>query len=255
MDVGNAKDFSQKPGIIHGFFGRKGGTSPREWSSLNTSYDVGDVGARVDENRRRICRSLGLGSATLYTAKQVHGIQVVRVTSDMPAKEVLQTPADALWTTDSNIVLGIQTADCVPVLLASQDGKVVAAIHAGWRSAVGGIIDATISDICTSLSIAPKNLVAAIGPCIGKKSYEVGQEVIDAAQNCVSLDGLIEQSGDHKFQLDLGGLVKRLLEKSSIGQVELISKCTFADRDHFFSHRREKGKTGRQLAVIARILA
>lgn len=235
--------------IAYGFFGRKGGTSPREWSSLNTSYKVGDSESRVAENRSRICRFLKTSSSQLYTVNQVHGKNVIRIDSSQNNQDISQIDADAIWTTSQDALIGVTTADCAPILIASDTHPVVAAIHAGWKGAVGGVIQATVADICSQLSISPDSLVAVIGPTIGPHVYEVGQEVIEQAEASTSLEGLIETKEGSSY-LDLQKLCQRLLLQTGVKKIEILHVCTFTRSDSFFSFRRDKGKTGRQLSAI-----
>lgn len=239
---------SSVPGVSHRFFGRIGGTSPNPWLGLNISYDVGDAPARVAENLARTRFQLGVKKDALFCPKQVHGSAVVVVDDTSVMDEVALLQADAIMTRSADRAVGVRTADCAPILIAADDGSVVAAIHAGWRGAVGGAIEAAIQQ----LDVAPQRLVAAVGPCIGLDAFEVGPEVIAAAAVVVDIDGLVKQGAGDRQHLDLAGLCRRILEQAGVTRVDVVGGCTVAQPSIYFSHRREHGTTGRQLSAIAR---
>jgi hypothetical protein len=239
---------SSVPGISHRFFGRTGGTSPSPWTGLNTSYSVSDAPARVDENLARVRFQLGIGKDALFCAQQVHGASVVVVVEDSERDDVAACPADALVSRVEDVGLGIRTADCAPVLLAADDGSVVGAVHAGWRGAVGGVIQAAVA----TMAVAPPRIVAAVGPCIGPRAFEVGPEVVAAAAALVDVSGLVAAGqGDRSF-VDLAGLCVRLLRQAGVERVDVVGGCTVEQPALYFSHRRERGNTGRQMSAIAR---
>jgi YfiH family protein len=238
---------SSIPGVSHRFFGRIGGTSPHPFNALNTSHDVDDAPARVDENLARVRFQLGVGKSALFTAKQVHGSAVVVVDVASDPAEVRGRSADALLTRHQGHAVGVRTADCAPILLAVDDASVVVAVHAGWRGAVGGVIEAAL----LSLDVDPARVVAAVGPCIGIANFAVGPEVVAAAKNVVDVDGLVRSGlGDRAF-LDLAGLCQRILVKAGIQRVDVVGGCTVDQAALYFSHRRDHGQTGRQLSAIA----
>jgi YfiH family protein len=277
------------PGVSHRFFQRIGGTSPNPWRSLNTSHDVGDVIARVDENLARVRFQIGVVKDSLYSCTQVHGREVVVVNgANDDVDEVRARKADALVTTAKDIAVAVRTADCVPILLAVDDGSGVAAIHAGWRGAVGGVIEAAVRELCRNASaatyrnITPASIVAAIGPCIGPSAFEVGPDVVDAARVALernvagraahpthealgasSRDArsrivplLQPGSADRSF-LDLAGLCRDILRDCGVERVDVVAGCTLTEEERYFSHRRDvtlrKGtETGRQMSAIAR---
>jgi YfiH family protein len=237
--------------ISHRFFTRTGGTSPAPWRGLNTSVSVGDVAARVDENLARVRFQIGVGRRALFTASQVHGSVIVEVTDAHQPDDVAALSADALITTRRDIAVGVRTADCAPILLASRDGRVIAAVHAGWRGAVGGVLENCI-EAFRRHDVAPRDVVAAIGPTIGQAAFEVGPEVIEAASRACDLEGLVAPGVADRLHLDLTGLVERVLKSAGVVDVTSVRRCTVSDED-FFSHRRDHGVTGRQLSVIATV--
>ncbi len=160
-------------GIRHAFFTRDGGASEGVFASLNCSLGSGDDAGKVDENRRRAARRLGVAPDRLVTPYQVHGAAVAAVAQ--PWRQADRPRADALMTRAPGIALGILTADCAPVLFADPTVPMVAAAHAGWRGAVGGVIEATLAAM-EQEGATRASIRAAIGPCIGGPSYEVGPE-------------------------------------------------------------------------------
>ncbi len=251
---------SSLPGVSHRFFQRIGGTSPSPWRALNTSVAVGDAPARVEENLARVRFQIGVPRDALYACTQVHGRDVVVIAGGEDPLEVAARKADALVTPAPDVAVAVRTADCAPVLLALDDGSAVAAAHAGWRGAVGGVLEETVAALCAPSASSRARVVAAVGPCIGADAFEVGPEVVDAARAAAGdVDGLVRPSpaGGDRALLDLGGLCVALLRRAGVERVERVGGCTFTEEDAYFSHRRDvtrrKGAaTGRQMSAIAR---
>lgn len=242
---------SRVPNVRHGFSTRSGGVSEGAYASLNLGRNVGDDPERVEVNRARFLRTLGEGSGLgLAEADQVHGVDLVRV--DAPGHQAV--PADALSTTMSAVAVAVRTADCAPVLMARviEDRAVeVTAVHAGWRGAVSGIVTSAIRAVSRG---DPSTLRIAIGPAIGPAAFEVGEEVIEAAQ--AALGGRApphHRSPEGRARLDLRQLLVIQLADAGIRpeHVELVGGCTFSDDARYFSHRRDRGLTGRHLSAIA----
>ncbi len=242
---------SELPHVSHGFFGRVGGTSPSPWRGLNTSFSVGDAPARVEENLARVRFQIGVGRRALFAAKQVHGARVLEVKAGDDPDRIAEEEADALITGAPELAVGVRTADCAPVLLASEDGQWVAAVHAGWRGAVGGVLEATVAALAERGAPA-RSLVAAIGPCIGPDAFEVGPEVVEQAAGAVDVTGLSRPGEGDRLHLDLSGFVARVLERAGVARIEEVRACTASDLERWFSHRAESGRTGRQMSAIAR---
>lgn len=225
----------------HGFFTRDGGVSHGAYASLNCSLSSGDDPEAIRENRARAAAALGV--ARLLGLTQVHGTAVVTVAhGDETGAE-----ADAMVTRVRGVGLGIITADCAPVLLAAEDA--VGAVHAGWRGAVAGVLEATISAL-RRLSDAP--VTAAIGPCIGLASYEVGPEVREAV--APEHRRFFAPGAGDRFGFDLAGYCAARLGEAGVRQVLREGSDTFAD-PRFWSHRRRTkaggGAIGHQLSAIA----
>lgn len=247
-----ASNLNLVPGVDHLFMGRIGGTSPKPWDSLNVAYDLGDVKERVDENRARIAALLRVSPRALFDPDQVHGTRVVRVTkSDLPSV-VAEEQADAIWTTEPGLAVAVQTADCAPVLIASEGGEVVCAIHAGWRGAVAGIVPKTLETIAKETGLLPEHFLAAIGPCIGFEKFEVGPEVAEAVRAFSFANEVMQPGQGDRFYLDLAGLIRRQLKEIGVTRVEALDRCTMTHNDRYFSYRGGKGKRGNQISVIVK---
>lgn len=260
-----SSQLSQITKVSHRFFGRVGGTSPHPWSGLNTSLDVRDSPARVEENLARVRFQIGVGRRSLFTVHQVHGIAVRRILADDDVEKVAEEHADALFTTEPSIALGVRTADCAPILMTSADGQCIAAIHAGWRGLAQGIVQSTL-DVLKDAGFPAEQWIAAVGPCIGATAFEVGPEVVDSllsslrepelpvetSREQLEAAGLFRRGEGDRYHVDLATWATRALMRAGVKNVEKLEICTASATEAWFSHRAEKGRTGRQIAVIAR---
>ncbi len=241
-------------GFPHGFFTRRGGVSAGPFASLNCSLSSADMRAAVMENRARAARALGAEPDLLMGVTQVHGHDVVTVTEPWAAGAGPR--ADAMVTDRPGFALGIITADCAPVLFSDPEAGVVGAAHAGWRGAVSGVIEATIAAM-TALGARRDRIAAAIGPCIGQCSYEVGPDLRDAVLVRTAADAAFFVPGkrEDRWQFDLPGYCAARLRAAGIGGVTVLDVDTLAEEDRFFSHRRRTlaggGPIGHQISVIA----
>ena len=163
------------PGLRHAFFTRQGGVSEGVWASLNVGLRSGDAPERVAANRARAAAALDLAPDRLATARQVHGTTALVV--DAPWDNGPAPEADALVTRRPGLLLGVLSADCGPLLLADPAAGVVAAAHAGWKGALGGVVEATVATM-VRLGADPARITGTLGPCIAQSSYEVGQEFV-----------------------------------------------------------------------------
>lgn len=238
-------------GIAHGFFGRRGGVSADDLASLNCGLGSGDDPALIAENRRRVANAV-LPGAPLTGLYQVHGNRCVVIdeSSDLAARP----EADAMATRTPGILLGILTADCVPVLFADREAGVVGAAHAGWKGAIAGITDATL-DAMESLGARRADIAAAIGPCIGRASYEVDEGFVERF--------LADDPANERFfaagkpghaMFDIAAYVTARLAAAGITRIAIGGQDTYAEAAEYFSYRRacHKGENsyGRQLSVI-----
>jgi YfiH family protein len=241
--------------LTHAFFTRQGGVSAGLFAGLNVGLGSSDDPAHVSENRRRAAAALGLPESALVTAYQVHSADVAVVEAPWAAGQ--GPKVDGLVTATPGLALGILTADCAPVLLADARAGVIGAAHAGWRGAVGGVLDATLAEM-ERLGARRGRIAAAVGPCIGRLSYQVGAEF--PAPFLAEADGnarffLPDPAGDGRWRFDLAGYVVAKLQTLGVGGAEALPHDTCADEARFFSYRRSclRGEPdyGRGLSAIA----
>jgi hypothetical protein len=244
----------QLPGIRHGFMTRAGGVSEGIYASLNCGLGSDDDLERVRENRRRVLKMAGIPAKTLLTAHQVHSPDVLVVEEEW--HEGPRPKIDALVTTRANIAIAASSADCVPILFADPDARVVGAAHAGWRGALTGVLQATVQQMC-ALGAKPERIRAGIGPCIGPASYEVGPEFPAPflAQDPGNARFFIPSKRAGHFMFDLPAYVAARLRRLGLGAVEDVARDTCAESDEFFSYRRTtlagEKDYGRGLSAIA----
>jgi len=240
--------------VRHGFFTRAGGVSDGVYASLNCGFGSKDDPEAVRENRTRAAAAFGLLAEDICTAYQVHSDQVVSVEKAWPHAD--EPHADALVSDTPGLVLGILTADCAPVLLADNDNHVIGALHAGWRGALGGILEAGVAGMCR-LGANPTTIRVVIGPTIGPESYEVGPEFpapfLAHDPGAQVFFGPAVRDGHYLF--DLPGYVARRLGALGLGEIAQLRRDTYAEDAQFFSYRRnsQRGESdyGRLLAAIA----
>ena len=238
--------------IPHGFLGRRGGVSKGLCAGLNVGLGSGDERDAIQANRRLAVEAVAPG-ARLVTLHQVHSPTAITVTEPYP--DDARPHADALATDRPGLALGILTADCTPVLFADPAAGVIGAAHAGWKGAIGGVVGATVAAM-EALGARRDGIVAAIGPTIARKSYEVDEGFFrrftgeDPAYERFFTAG---RGGHHQF--DLEGFVVSRLADAGVGRVEALGLDTYADADRFFSYRRatHRGEPdyGRQISLIA----
>jgi len=239
--------------IRHGFFTRAGGVSDGIYAGKNCGFGSGDDPDKVSRNRARCIAEMTNGGAALVTAYQTHSAEALVV--DAPWRPEESPRVDAMATNRPDIALGILTADCAPVLFADPQAMVIGGAHAGWKGAVGGVLEATI-EAMASLGAEPHRIVAAVGPCIAQASYEVGPEfrdrflADDRGNDRFFRDG---ERPDHPY-FDLGGYVAARLGRLGLAGVEQDAHDTVAEEALFFSYRRAtlrgEGDYGRGLSAI-----
>ncbi len=236
-------------GIAHGFFGRAGGVSHGIYDSLNAGPGSGDAPEHVEANRARIREALKLQH--LVSCHQVHSPDVVTVEAPWQTRP----HADAMVTQHTGIGLCILSADCTPVLFADADARIIGAAHAGWKGALGGVLEATLARM-VSLGARLENIHIAIGPVIRQASYEVGPEFRDAflARVPDAHDLFLTGKAD-RLQFDLPGFCARQMQRAGARHIHDLARDTCADETHFFSNRRRylRGEPdyGRNASVIA----
>lgn len=248
-----ATTLGKSAGIRHGFFTREGGTSSGLYASLNCGPGSDDDPEFVTRNRARAMKALEVEPERLCTVYQVHGTEVA--VTDGPWPDGNRPKADALVTRTANLAIGILTADCAPVLMADHANGVIAAVHCGWKGALGGVAEAAL-EAMTTLGADRGQIIAAVGPCIAQNSYEVGPEFFDtfARDDEANEDFFVPSPKDEHWQFDLRGFVGQRLSNAGVTIVELLRRDTCAEKTKFFSYRRatqrDEPDYGRQLSAI-----
>jgi hypothetical protein len=239
--------------LHHGFYGREGGRSMGELASNNMSIGVGDNPDLVVSNRSSAAYALGgHGIRDLVVFRQVHSTRVVTLTERPDPAVAIE--ADAMVTNRPDLLLGVLTADCSPVLFADPDAGIVGAAHAGWKGAVGGIVPATLRAMI-ALGADPARIRAAIGPTISGANYEIGP---DTAAEIVAINPeaaahISTPAGKTREHFDIPALIATQLLESGVGLVSDLDICTYANPGAYFSHRYATHQgitTGRQISII-----
>lgn len=239
--------FDALPGIVAGFSTRHGGTSPAPYTSLNLGLATDDDEARVQENRRRLFEAVGFRADQVAMAGQIHGAAVKVVTEGG-----IYSGYDALVTDTPGLLLAISAADCAAVLLADAEARVVAASHAGWRGTVARIVPHTVAAM-VERGAAPRRLRAYISPCISAHHFEVGPEVAQQFDSAF----IHHVSGKDKPHIDLKAAIGAQLEESGVSpsRIDVSPHCTVTEVDTFYSHRAERGRTGRMMGFVGMLEA
>lgn len=249
-----ADTLKRTPGIRHAFLSRAGGVSDGIYAGLNCGLGSDDDPDHVRQNRTRAAHVIGTDPDRLRTLYQVHSARVVDAddgwTSNPPQ-------ADALVCTRPGITIGVLAADCAPVLMADKNAGVIGAAHAGWRGAVDGVVSATIAAM-QDRGARIENITAAVGPCIGPASYEVGPEFPAPflAQNRANTHFFVEKAGSDRLLFDLPAYVHSRLTQAGVHQAVVTGQDTYSD-PNFFSYRRSchrnEADYGRNMSVITLI--
>jgi len=234
--------------VPHAVFTRRGGVSPHPWESLNVGGLVGDEPSRVLENRRRSFQAVGRKLESMYDVWQVHGAEVVYADSPRPL-DVMHRKADAILTDRVGVTLFMRFADCVPIFLYDPLRRVVALVHAGWMGTVRLAARAAVVAMQEKFHSSPGDILAAIGPSIAAHHYEVGTEVAEQVTNAFGVDAntlLVTANGNKdRVQFDLWEANRLILEHCGLRQIEMAGVCTACHTQDWYSHRGEKGQTGR----------
>lgn len=243
----------KSPGIAHGFFGREGGVSEGIYASLNCGPGSSDDPAKVAENRRRVTAALA-PDTRLVSLSQIHSA-IVHALPRGSAEDGRRLEGDGMVTDTPGIALGILTADCTPVLFSDPVAKVIGAAHAGWKGALGGILEATL-DAMERLGASRERIRAAIGPTISQGNYEVGWDFRDRFLELGLRNRrfFVPSDKEGHYRFDLPGYVAHRLAQAGIGGAENLGVCTYPRENGFFSFRRTthagEPDYGRQVSAI-----
>ncbi len=243
--------FSQWDRLQHGIFTRHGGVSQAPWASLNLGGNVGDSPAAVRQNHERMFAALRLDERRACTVWQVHSADVLIANRPVPGRRWLGL-ADSMITDRPDTPLAMRFADCAPLLFYDPVRGAIGLAHAGWRGVVRGVGANTVRAMEQAYGCRPRDIQAAIGPCIGPRRYQVGDDVVTAVRNYFgTIENLIRwDPEDRAAYFDLWEANRLDLEHAGVEQIEIAGLCTAERTDEFFSHRAEKGRTGRFGAVL-----
>jgi len=235
--------------LVHGFTDRLGGVSTGRYASLNLGRKWGDDPEAVSENYARVARAAGYAPDCLRLVRQVHGAAMIH-----GHQLVASSEADGLWLSaeaPSPLVVGVLTADCVPILLCDEQARFVAAVHSGWRGTVANIAGEAVQ---TLKNQGARGFYAAIGPCIEQASFEVGPEV--AEQFSPSYVQMVEHAHGLRPHVDLVAVVRDQLLRAGVAaeRIDRVGGCTYSDPETYFSYRRD-GSGGQQLSLIGWVQA
>jgi YfiH family protein len=225
------------PGIRHGFFTRQGGVSEGIFAGLNCGFGSNDDRVAVAENRTRVAQAMGRDEADLVTVYQIHSAICAPV--ETPWTPEAAPEADAMATDRPGIVLGVLAADCAPVLLADPEARVIGSAHAGWKGALGGVVEAALEKM-VERGAKVERIRAAIGPCIAQASYEVGPEFVASftAVDPANKAFFISSTRQGHSMFDLPGYLSARLGRIGLAAVTVAGLDTAADPERFFSYRR-----------------
>ena len=228
--------------VPHGFTTRAGGASAAPFDALNLGDLVGDDPAAVAENWRRLEAATGLRFARV---RQVHGARVIAAAGPSAPRD----EADAVVSGLPGVAACVSVADCVPVLLASPEGRAVAAVHAGWRGSEARAAAEGARALARAAGVGTGRLRAVVGPSIGPCCYEVSEDL--AARFEAAFGAAVVRRGEGGPRLDLWAANLAALREAGVEQVEALGRCTACDPARFYSHRRDGGRTGRMVAFAA----
>lgn len=236
--------------LNHAIFTRRGGVSPQPWQSLNLGGTVGDAAERVAENKRLALAALGRSPESVFDAWQVHSSRVVQAGAPRGAQP--PEKADALITDRAPVTLLMRFADCVPVLLFDPRRGAIGMVHTGWLGTVRKAAAQAVARMQRAFGTRPSDLLACIGPSIGPDHYPVGPEVVDQVRRAFGPDAeqhLLARDGELCF--DLWSANAGLLAGMGVGSIEQAGLCTACHLQDWYSHRGDRGKTGRFGAAMS----
>ncbi len=247
-----SKKLSKYKTVRHGFFDRKGGKSKGIYKSLNCGMGSSDNKKNIKQNLRIVCQKLSLHYKKIFLLNQIHSNKFHFLNKNYKKNNIKLT-GDALITNQKKIIIGILTADCVPVLIYDNKLKIISAIHAGWKGAYKGIIKKVIKFMLKNGSES-KNLVAAIGPCISQKSYEIKKDFKNKFLNQGKKNEIFFRKNKNKTYFSLNKYVYYQLKSLGLKKIDIINKDTYNPKNNFFSARRsihnKENDYGRNISII-----
>ncbi|MFA7405669.1 MAG: peptidoglycan editing factor PgeF [Pelobacteraceae bacterium] len=247
-------DFPGSSCSVQGFTTRHEGVSRPPYNSLNLGMNTQDQQANVEGNRSLLARAFGVNQEALVTPRQIHGsdILVINEPND-DYSHFLSVEGDAVITNQPHVIIGVCVADCAPILLCDPEKKVIAVVHAGWKGTAAKLVTKAVAGMRSEFGSNPARLYAAIGPCIQKCCYEVDEPVRKAfLQGGISWDSCAELKSPGKWQLDLAAANRELLLLAGLpaDAIQVSDQCVCCHSEQFFSYRRDKEESGRQMGFI-----
>tara|TARA_B100000315_G_scaffold42363_1_gene37254 strand:- start:236 stop:997 length:762 start_codon:yes stop_codon:yes gene_type:complete len=238
--------------LKHCFFSRKNGFSKGHYASLNCGLGSGDKRGNVLKNLNLVCKKIGYQDKVLITLNQIHSNKVIYFENESSIRNKL--PGDAIVTKIKNVAIGILTADCAPILLYDHSKKIIGCIHSGWKGALNGVIKNTIKKF-KELNSNIDDLIAIVGPCIGKESYEVKVNFYERfLSKNLKYKKFFKKIGNEKYIFDMRGLINNEIYDLNIKNIENIEMDTFSEKEFFYSYRRsclnKEQDYGRCISVI-----
>jgi YfiH family protein len=255
IEAGNLRYFTfesfPEREVLQGIFMRHGGVSPAPWVSLNTATTVGDSRENIIENRQRIFSAVNRPVTSIFDVWQIHSSHVI--CSDQPrALDLPHQKADAIITDRPEITLFMRFADCVPIFLYDPIRKVTAIVHAGWKGTVENIVSKSIAAMQARYHSQSVDILAGIGPSIGPDHYEIRADVVRLVEGTFGQDATeLLSFSEGRTYFDLWKANAFNLRHSGVKEIEYAGICTACQTENWYSHRAEKGKTGRFGAILA----
>jgi len=276
LDIVHAPNLSREKWLLHGFSTRTGGVSDvYKNADLNLGHTADDTHENVERNRRLFVDAVGAGDMTLVNVRQIHS-DIIHCVTEAPTQPLA---GDGIITTTPGLLLTVRTADCYPVILADPELRAVGVFHAGWRGTLARIVEKGVGELRRHFNSQPEHILAAIGPAIGKCCYKVGEEVREKfTSRFAYADALFHETEEYDevklkypmlfltarapghshdlfpkaIHLDLAEANRRQLIDAGVQETNIvvIGDCTSCKTDRYFSHRAEKGKTGRMMAAV-----
>ena len=248
--------FEQFGNVTHGIFSRHGGVSNNHAAALNVGGTVGDSPDSVRENKRLLFDALGKTTSSMFDCWQVHGPDYVLANTPHAASTVTdprEFRADAILTDNPDVTLFMRFADCTPILLYDPTKQVIGIAHAGWQGTVKHTASNLVRGFANLFGCDPANIRAVIGPSIGPDHYEVGHQVIEQVHHAYGehVQTLLEDKGNGKAHFNMWLANKLDLLSVGVTQIEVAGVCTACNTQDWFSHRAEKGRTGRFGVLMA----
>jgi YfiH family protein len=246
--------FTAQGVAVQGFTTRHEGVSRQPYNSLNLGSNTFDSPHSVHGNRSILARAFGTRAEQVVTVNQVHGVDLLVIDSPNPEySHFLKIECDGLVTNQRGVMIGVCVADCVPVLLLDPVKRVVAALHAGWKGTAANMAKKGVETMIGVFGSRPEDILAAIGPAIGRCCYEVDVPVMETfTKNGAGIESFTQETGPGRWRLDLKGVNRHQMLSAGLSgkNIDTSGRCVSCEHDLFFSHRRDRGETGRQMGFI-----